>query len=141
SAMGRLQCQPGADRTLWNSQGKCLVTANPSSLTNPTSINAADVDNGATSVITPVFDLSGYQYPVISYYRWFSNNRGTNARTDPWQVQIKSGNAPAWFHSVEQTYQADHNWRRRIFAVKEYLPQATSVQLKFTAIDRIIPSL
>ncbi len=141
SVMGVLQCQPGADRTPGSSEGKCLVTANPSSPANPTNVNEADVDNGSTSVITPVFDLSGYQHPVISYYRWFSNNRGSNARTDPWQVQIRAGGAPLWFHAVENTFQADHNWRRRIFSVKEYLPQATSVQLKFIATDRVANNL
>ncbi len=141
SVMGQLQVQPDNDRSVGASEGKCLVTANPPAGTNPTNVNAADVDNGITSVVTPVFDLSDFDQPIISYYRWFSNNRGTNARTDAWQVQMRAGGAPTWFHSVEHTFQADHNWRRRIFSVKEYLPNATSVQLKFIASDRIIGSL
>ncbi len=143
SVMGQLPCQPGYDRTYGDGTGQCLVTANPPAGTAPTNINAADVDNGNTTVITPVFDLEGYENPVISYYRWFSNDRGANGRSDAWQVQIKNGNtsANAWFSSVEHTFQSDHSWRRRIFAVKEYLPQAKSVQLRFIATDRINNSL
>jgi hypothetical protein len=140
SVMGKLLCQPGFDHT-HGEGGYCLVTGNAPGGIPPTNLNVADVDNGITSVVTPVFDLSGYKQPVVEYYRWFSNDRGSNARTDPWQVQIRDGNAGVWIFSVENTYQSDYNWRRRIFSVKEYLPNSSSIQLKFIAADRQIYNL
>jgi len=136
---GQLPCQPANDHTRADGTGKCLVTGNAPATSS--SLNAADVDNGITTVITPVFDLSGYADPVIEYYRWFSNDRGSNARTDPWQVQIRDSTVGAWVHSVEYTFQSDHQWRRRIFAVKEFLPNSRRVQLRFIAADRVNPGL
>jgi len=132
---GALPCQVAEDHTLGDGTGQCLVTGN--AVTTSASVNSADVDNGATTVITPVFDLSKYRNPFIAYYRWYANDRGSNARSDIWQVQIKDSNAPLWLFSVENTYQADYSWRRRIFAVKEFLPNSRSVQLRFIAADRI----
>jgi len=137
SVAGRLICQTGEDHT--SGSGQCLVTGN--AVNEVASINSADVDMGTTTVVTPAFDLSGYTHPVIEYYRWYSNDRGTNARTDAWQVQIKDAASNLWIHYVESTYQADYSWRKRIFSVNEYLPSAKSVQLRFIASDRVISNL
>lgn len=128
--------QPGADHT--SGAGNCLVTGNASGPSEP--VGDADVDNGRTTVITPVFDLSTYHRPIIEYFRWYSNTRGSNAGTDAWQVQIANSGLSNWIH-VDSTFQADYSWRRRIFAVDEYLTAFNDVQLKFIASDDINPGI
>lgn len=117
-----LPLQTGHDHT--TGAGQCLTTG----------IGSQNVDSGRTSVITKTFDLSTYSYPVIEYYRWYSNDRGLNARTDVWQVQIRDTTTLLW-KNVDYTYQSDYAWRRRVFPVRKYLPNAQYVQLKFVASD------
>src|SRR6185503_10210597 len=119
-------CQTGHDHT--SGRGKCLVTGNTSPYVG---INTADVDYGKTTVITPAFDLTGYTNPVIEYYRWYGNDMGDNPKEDLWQVQLRDSTAAYWKY-VDQTYQSDYNWRKRIFSLKEYLGSKSNIQLKFT---------
>lgn len=130
AALGSLICQTGNDHT--SGSGKCLITGNAATTTQ--TISTAAVIKGKTTVISPAFDLSGYQKPVVEYYRWYSNDRGANPRKDQWQVQIRDTINTLW-KNVELTYQSDYNWRRRIFAVSEYLATNSRVQLQFIAND------
>ncbi|XZF12872.1 T9SS type A sorting domain-containing protein [Chitinophagaceae bacterium MMS25-I14] len=129
-ATGALVCQTGSDHT--SGSGQCLVTGNAPTTGSAITTNA--VVQGTTTVLTPVFDLSGYRQPVIEFYRWYSNDRGNNPRKDQWQAAIHDSQSAFW-KSVDQTYQSDYNWRRRIFTVKDYLPTSTMVQMRFVASD------
>lgn len=115
--------QPAGNHTPGGS--KCLFTA-----------NFSDVDNGTTSVVSPPFVLTGLATPIIEYYRWFSNDRGLNARTDYWRVQIQNANGGVPF-TVENTRQSDYNWRRRLFRVRDHLTgNAEAIVLKFSLADQ-----
>lgn len=130
-----LDVQPGYDHT--SGTGKCLVTGNTS--INDVSFN--DVDNGKQTILTPYFNLP-FNEPVVEYYRWYSNNRGSNsnARTDSWEVSMRNQGSMFWT-TVDGTDAADQKWRRRIFRVSEFLPGATSVQLRFVAEDAVRSTL
>lgn len=130
----KAQIQTDGDHT--TGSGQCLVTGNASNAT--AAPGSADVDNGKTTVMTPIIDLPFYE-PTIEYYRWYSNDRGSNgnARTDYWQVQINTGLSVIW-QNVEYTKQSEQKWRRRIFKVSEYLPNATQIRMRFIAEDRVL---
>ncbi|MGN6568430.1 MAG: T9SS type A sorting domain-containing protein, partial [Flavipsychrobacter sp.] len=136
TAAGDIVCQTGVDHTphAGSTKGKCLVTGNASS--SALGINTADVDNGKTTVLTPAFDLTGYANPVIEYYRWYGNDMGDNPKEDLWQVQVRDSSTAFW-KNVDQTYQSDYNWRKRIFALKEYMTSKSNIQLKFVAQDPV----
>ena len=110
--------------------GQCISTS--------ASSTSYTVGRGTTSVITPVFDISTYTDPVIEYYRYFTNETsGRNFKNDPWIVKIRDASASVWT-DVERTYQADDNWRRRMFRVSSIIPGTpSSIQLKFFASDSI----
>lgn len=109
----------------------CAVTANaPFSGTPPT---FADVDNGKTTLTTPAFNAVLYNEPILSYYRWFTNDQGMNPFSDPLIVQV-SNDSINWF-TVEQTYGAEHNWRNFAFRVRDYVTPNTTVYLRFVALD------
>lgn len=130
-AFGSFITQTDKDHT--TGSGKCLLTGNGSG----TSITNADVDGGRTTIYTPVFDLTTFVNPIIEYYRWFSNDRSSgqesNRRNDEWitYINIPGGNSV----QVERTLQADHSWRRRVFAVDQFLSGARIVQMRFVAND------
>lgn len=131
TAQGGLQIQPEIDHT--TGTGSCAVTGNGAS-----TIGGNDVDNGKTTMQTPLFDLPFHE-PVIEYFRWYSNDRGssTNLRDDFWKVEMRLPTSQFWV-SVDNTKQSDQRWRRRIFRVTEYLPTISQVQLRFVAEDRVI---
>lgn len=132
SASG-LQIQPGADNT--TGSGKCLVTGNGSALAS-----SADVDNGKTTAVSPTIQIPFYE-PVVEYYRWFSNDRGSNSnlRNDYWTVEIRSSTSPLW-RRVDYTRESDQQWRRRIFRVSEFIGTPAAIEMRFIAEDRIISS-
>lgn len=132
---GQFISQTGNDHTSGN--GMCLLTGNTTSTNTYNNTSTSDVDRGLTSVLTAPYDLSTYVFPIIEYYRWFSNDRGggrAERRDDRWIVQIKNETMTGWAQ-VENTRQTDVNWRRRVFSVYQYLPHAKGVQLKFRASD------
>ncbi len=128
---------PVADHTTDTSTGKCLLTGNGSIGTF-----GQGVTEGTSTVLTPIFSISSFSIPIIEYYRWFSNEEGySNFKNDPWIVKIRNSASASWT-TVERTYQADDNWRRKIFRVSSYLPAwSKQVQLMFIASDSIITTL
>ncbi|WP_276132226.1 T9SS type A sorting domain-containing protein [Polluticoccus soli] len=130
-AFGSFITQTDKDHT--TGSGKCLVTGNGST----SNITSNDVDGGRTTVYTPVFDLTTFVNPIIEYYRWFSNDRysgqESNRRNDEWLTYISypGGNS----QQVERTLQADHSWRRRVFAVDQFFPGQRTIQMRFVAND------
>ncbi len=123
---------PAGDHT--SGAGQCLVTGAGDGAMFGTAITG-----GTSTVLSPVFDISSFSTPVVEYYRWFSNEQYLeNFKKDPWIVKIRDASGSAW-QTVENTYQADDNWRRRIFTVSQFLPAtATQIQLKFFASDSIL---
>lgn len=129
SYVGSALNQTGSDHT--TGSGQCLITGNAASAGSPPTTQS--VKNGVTTVMTPTLTVSGYTNPIIEYYRWFGNDKGNSKRKDNWQVQISVPGGTFW-RDVDNTYQSDFQWRRRIFAVKDYFV-GTDVVLRFMAKD------
>jgi len=129
---GGEEVQTGKDHT--TGTGKCMLTGNQQLFG---SVSADDVDNGKTTLRTPFFDLPFHE-PVVEYYRWYSNDRGSNSnlRGDFWTVEMRLPSSSLW-KRVDYTKESDQRWRRRIFRVSEFFPSPTSVQLQFIAEDRV----
>lgn len=129
-------CQPGTDHT--TGTGRCLVTGNAPSSTS--AAGTADVDGGSTSVVTPMYDISGFQKPIVEYFRWYANDLGINKRNDYWEVTIKEETETIWQERIDYTNCPDYSWRRNMARVRDYIPTSNKIQLKFTASDNIVSS-
>jgi Zn-dependent metalloprotease len=120
--------------------GKCAVTGNAVSAN--TSVGNADVDGGSTILMSPVYDFSGIEDPVISFWRWFSNSQGTNPRKDLFRVLMSSNN---WASSIilDRTYQPDVSWRRYVTRLKDYGGSFNlkNVQFRFIAADSSVSGI
>lgn len=125
--------QTNKDHT--SGSGKCLVTGN-TILSNP---YTQSVQNGTTTIQTPEFDLSSYNNPIISYYRWFSNDQGNYVKYGTWRVNVYPSAISMVTKTIENTDQADHQWRRRVINPKEYFPGVNTFVMRFLATD-ITPS-
>ena len=99
-------------------------------------IGANDVDAGHTTLLSPVMDLTQYENPIFSYWRWFVNApaSGANPGTDWWQVEISSDGGNSWQY-LENTLQQDISWRRNAFRVSDYLDVTDEFQMRFIASD------
>jgi Zn-dependent metalloprotease len=125
--------QPGFQHTPGGST--CYVTGAQAG----TGAGTDDVDNGKTTLISTVLDLSGYTHPAIEYYRWYSNDQGATPGTDFWQVAISNDGTN--YIPVENTNVADHSWRRYVLRVNDYVSNSPTVTVRFIAEDANAGSL
>ncbi len=125
--------QTGTDHTANNNLNLCAFTGN-AGVSEAAGTN--DCDAGRNTMYSPVYDLTGYTNPAISYYRWYSNDQGANPGNDPWRVYITNGDG-SW-KVLENTYTADHSWRCMAFRVADYVSVTGQMQLKFIASDSTI---
>lgn len=135
SYVGTSLVQPGTQTT--PSGFFCAFTGNASGPSAGAGEN--DVDNGKTTLLSPVYDLSTYTNPAFSFHRWYSNDQGATPGTDFWQVAITNDGIN--YVDVENTNVADHSWRRFAFKVLDYVTPTSNVSLRFIAEDANAGSL
>ena len=99
-------------------------------------IGENDVDGGHTTLVSPVIDLTPYENPVLSYWRWYANApaSGANPASDWWQVEISNDGGNTWQY-LENTSQQDISWRRKAFRVADVIELSESFQMRFIASD------
>lgn len=112
----------------------CFLTERGSLVTD--GLGVADVDAGHTTLLSPVIDLTGYTTPVMSFYRWYTNNpaSGANPNADWWQVAISDDAGTSWTY-VENTKTGDRDWRRFAYRIQDYVNVNSSFQMKFIVSD------
>lgn len=57
-----------------------------------------DVDNGTTTLLSALYDLSGATNPGVGYYQWFTNDRGGSPGdpTDTFRVDVSNDDGQNW---------------------------------------------
>ena len=95
---------------------------------------AADVDGGVTTLLSPVFDLTGFDEPQIEYWYWYSNNQGSNPGTDNMPVQISNDGGATW---VDLEFVDSNNgaWTFRKWRVRDSVEPTANVRVRFRAQD------
>jgi len=121
--------QTGDDHTPGAGQ-RCYVTGNAATSNG----DADDVDNGRTTLVTPVFDLSGTQNPYIEYWRWYMDH-GMKPNNDDFVVSVSDDKGKTWTEVERVTY-SDQAWRRRGFRLRDFVKPTAEVQLAFVATDQ-----
>ncbi|MCC6601508.1 MAG: T9SS type A sorting domain-containing protein [Crocinitomicaceae bacterium] len=114
----------------------CFVTGNASSSSAP--IGESDVDDGKTTLQSPIIDMSSYSNPIISYMRWYTNSPpgGANPGMDWWQVQMSNNGGQSWTY-IENNSTSDPSWRRNVFRVADYLEPTSQMRFRFIASDSV----
>ncbi len=125
--------QPEDDRTP-GAGSMCFVTGQGAV---GGAVGSADVDNGFTTLSTPIFDLSGGGAgggATISYWRWYSNAGGNDA----FVVEI-SNNAGANWSTVEVVGPTgpgtSGGWIQKSFDPAAILPLTANMRVRFIARD------
>jgi flagellar hook capping protein FlgD len=111
----------------------CFVTGNAGVL-EPAGVN--DVDGGRTTLVSAFLDATavGLVDPVISYYRWYTNDQGSSPGLDLWRVDISNDGGFTWV-SVESTTRSNQSWQRILFRIADYVTPTDEIRLRFIAED------
>jgi hypothetical protein len=118
---------PGADA---DGSGQAWVTDNSAA----GSCNS-DVDNGTTTLTSPVYDLTGGLFEV-AYRYWFSDISTGSINGDEWAVDVSLDGGASWARARTVTT-ASPSWRADIITVGpdgEY-PETDAFRLRFSAND------
>ncbi|MGI9517473.1 MAG: hypothetical protein ACR2NP_10525, partial [Pirellulaceae bacterium] len=112
--------------------GSCYVTDNVD--------GNSDVDGGSTILTSPVIDASvtGGQEAILSYYRWYSNNTGSEPEADVFVVEISNNGGSSWtnLETVGPTgSEVGGGWFKKHFRISDVLPPTSQMRLRFTASD------
>ncbi|MCH8164158.1 MAG: hypothetical protein IH889_00970, partial [Planctomycetes bacterium] len=145
---------PGDDATtgIWNRMDPEGTAAQPENdhTPNPGSIcwvtdgfaggglGTFDVDNGQTTLTSPVIDLLGATNAEISYWRWYSNDTGASPNADVFVVDISNNNGSTWTN-VETVGPAgpetSGGWIFHQFNVADFVAPTAQVRVRFIASD------
>ena len=114
----------------------CFLTGQ--STTPDGGIGENDVDGGHTTLRSPIVDISGFEDPVLSYWRWYVNapQGGANPGQDWWQVQVSDDGGSSWVY-VENTKTQDIKWRRNAFRVQDFVDITSEFRMQMIASDSL----
>jgi hypothetical protein len=104
----------------------CYMTGNGGG-----SAGTDDVDNGATTLVSPIFDLSNVGAASLSYARWFAD---LSVADDTFAISISNDGGQSWV-PLENVAGNANAWNPVAFDVSSVLPQTASMRLKFVASD------
>ncbi|HSQ61473.1 MAG TPA: choice-of-anchor B family protein [Acidobacteriota bacterium] len=108
----------------------CFVTGNGTG----GSIGEADVDNGVTTLTSPVWNVAGISDPRIAYWRWYSNNAGSGAGEDPLLTLLSNDGGATWT-TIETLHDTRNFWERVEWRVADFFPAPGNLRLRFVAQD------
>ncbi len=114
----------------------CFVTGNGEA---GGAAGGADVDGGATTLLSPAFDVAGASSVTLSYWRWYTNNLGNNPGQDTWSVDV-TADGVNWI-PLEDTMASANAWTSYTFDIGAVVPLTGSVRFRFIADDQPAGSL
>ncbi len=89
-----------------------------------------DVDDGCTTLYSPIFDLSDAGRAFVSYWRWYAEDGFST--DDDWLVQVSDGGA--WVQLELESGMAN-SWTRVAREIGDFVGLTASVQFRFLACD------
>ena len=78
--------------------------------------------------------MSGLSSPTLVYWRWYSNNQGSNPGSDSMPVEISNDDGATWVQ-LELVTESQGQWVERRFSVTQYLVPTAHMRVRFVARD------
>ncbi len=96
-----------------------------------------DIDDGATILASPTFDLTGYTNPRLHFKRWFFNDGGSPGDTpnDPMKIILDNGQTTVTLEQVGHNSPNNSSWQHRSYLVKEEIALTSQMKLIVEAAD------
>jgi choice-of-anchor B domain-containing protein len=96
---------------------------------------ADDIDGGETTLTSPVFDLSGYYNPYISFDRWFFNAGGSTQPNDSLVIELSNGTDLVQIDMANIIDPNSAEWAHKTIKVSDYITVTNIMQVKVRAMD------
>ena len=93
-----------------------------------------DVDGGSTTLLSPVYDMSGATNVRVRFDRWFSNDTGAAPGEDYWLVDVSNNGGSSWT-SVENTNASAATWTAVEIDVDALFGTPAQIQVRFKTGD------
>ncbi|MBL7926443.1 MAG: choice-of-anchor B family protein [Bacteroidia bacterium] len=95
-----------------------------------------DIDGGAVVLTSPVFDLTTYASPVLSYARWFFNAQsGGNAPNDSLTIYISNGLQTVVVEAVGNSLVNNSKWLNKTYNLNSLITPTANMTLIVKAED------
>ncbi len=92
-----------------------------------------DVDDGATILISPVMDLTPYNFPAIEYYTWFFNGGGFDEPNDDLTIELSNGTETV---EVSRITESSSEWKgKNTIHVANHIAITDQMTIRFIAED------
>ncbi len=128
-ALQTMILQPGKDHT--ENGTVCWVTGaenDPRNLFNEIMI-------GQTDLISPVYDLTVYEKPVMRFYYWMSIIHLASQSTEPEiSVEISSNGGQTWEQALVINT-ATNDWKRELVVIENYIESTDNFRVKFSLVN------
>lgn len=126
---GTAQSNPGADVT--NDFGSdAYVTGNGGG-----TAGSDDVDGGTAILTSPVFDLSTYNLPYLSYYRWWYNDGGSAAFDDSLVISVSNGSTSVVIDRIGPGTNNGNSWTYRNYNLSTLIASSANMRFVVTTAD------
>jgi len=128
----RKQVQPEDDHS--DNGTSCWVTDGRAG----SSAYSYNVDDGKTTLTSPMLDLDGSEDPVLSYWRWYHNNAVLHQPDDAFQVDISNDGGASWVNvetSGPEGVLTDGLWYHREFRIADFVTPTAQVKIRVVVSD------
>jgi len=98
------------------------------------SLGEADVDGGKTTLTSPLLNASSLEQAWIEYWRWYSNDTGSNANTNSMLVQISNNDGASWT-TIETVTENLGVWERKAWRIDDFVAPSATMRIRFVASD------
>jgi hypothetical protein len=114
----------------------CYLTGNANAAIHSRDVSMDDVDNGSTTLTTPIFDLTKLNQPTIRFWYYYTNNSGSFPGIDTWKTLVSSDAGTTWKYLMD-TRASTQGWTAFLFKVSDYVLPSTTIRLRFVATDSV----
>ncbi len=109
---------------------QCYVSGN----NDNGSADVDDIDNGTILLTSPIFDLSTYSEPYLSYHPWFVNVGGSGSSNDSMLIRLHNGSTQVVLAVYDSPVAA---WRpMENFKISDYITPTATMWLVVEAFDK-----
>lgn len=108
----------------------CYTTGNGADV-----VSADDLDNGFTLLTSPIFDLSTYNDPHLSFKTWFANGGGQGTQpNDSLQIRLSNGSETKTLY-IAHSNTAQSVWVAHQVRIKDFLTPTATMHIEAYAAD------
>jgi len=97
-------------------------------------LGEADVDNGITTLQSPVFGTGGADDLYYTAWVWYSNDKGSNPNQDIMPVQVSNNGGTSWV-TMQNISNSTTSWVQYSWRLADFVPLTQNMRVRFRAQD------